>query len=115
MHTEIDGRPMVTVTPVMDGDRPVGAWIAGPETATFRPVVDVTRLTGTVLATAAAVAIAGTAIVAATRRRPAIGAVTMGPGGWVSVKNAVCPPLGPDSARPWWARLIGAHRLTAGG
>jgi hypothetical protein len=52
-----------------------------------------------------------TAAVAAVRRRPAIGAVTMGPGGWVSVKRSACPPLRDGSPRPWWARLIGAHRL----
>jgi hypothetical protein len=50
-------------------------------------------------------------VVAAARRRRAIGAVTMGPGGWVSVKRSACPPLRDGSPRPWWARLLGAHRL----
>ena len=100
----------ITVVPVMDGDRQVGAWLVGTESATYRPVVDVTRLAGAALAAAAA-AIAVTAVVAATRRRPAIGRVTMGPGGWVSVKRAACPPLHDGSPRPWWARLLGAHRL----
>ncbi|WP_051809076.1 hypothetical protein [Actinoplanes subtropicus] len=101
----------ITVVPVLDGDRQVGAWIVGPDSATYRPVVDVTRLAGAALATAAAVTIAATAVVAATRRRTAIGRVTMGPGGWVSVKRAACPPLCDGSPRPWWARLLGAHRL----
>jgi hypothetical protein len=100
----------ITVVPVMDGDRQVGAWLVGPDSATYRPVVDVTRLAGAALATAGAVLIASAAV-AATRRRPAIGTVTMGPGGWVSVKRAACPPLRDGSPRPWWARLLGAHRL----
>jgi hypothetical protein len=121
MITSIDGRATaitspapaaaVTVTPVLDGERPVGAWIAGPDSAVFRPVIDVTRLAGTALAAAGAVAIATVTVAAATRRRPAIGSVTMGPGGWVSVKRAPAPPLRSGAARPWWARLLRAHRL----
>ncbi|GAA2673562.1 hypothetical protein [Actinoplanes palleronii] len=122
MTIALDGRPAtaapagpvstgsVTVLPVTDGDRPVGAWIVGPDTAVYRPVVDVTRLAGAALAAAGAVAIA-VAAGAAARSRPAIGAVTMGPGGWVSIKRTGCPPLRSAEHRPWWARLIGAHRL----
>jgi hypothetical protein len=109
--TSVDERRAVTVIPVRDGNREVGAWITGPDTAVFRPVVDVTRLAGTALAGTAAVAIATAAVLAVSRRRAAIGTVTMGPGGWVSVKNAGRPPLRPDRGRPWWARLLGAHRL----
>jgi hypothetical protein len=121
MITSTDGRAAaitsrapvatVTVTPVLDGERPVGAWIAGPDSAVFRPVIDVTRLVGTALAAAGAVAIATVTVAAATRRRPAIGSVTMGPGGWVSVKRAPTPPLRSGAARPWWARLLRARRL----
>jgi hypothetical protein len=118
MITSIDRRPTattspatVTISPVLDGERPVGAWIAGPDTAVFRPVIDVTRLAGAVLAVAGAVAIVTATVAAATRRRPAIGAVTMGPGGWVSVKRAATPPLRSGAARPWWARLLRARRL----
>jgi hypothetical protein len=100
----------VTVVPVLDGERPVGAWIVTGETAVFRPVVDVTGLAGTLLAVAGAIAVT---TVAVTRRRTAIGAVTMGPGGWVSVKGAAGPRPRPGSPRPWWARLIGAHPLVA--
>jgi hypothetical protein len=118
MVTSIDGRATavappapVTVTPVLDGDRPVGAWITGPDTAVFRPVIDVTRLAGAALATVGAVAIATATVAAATRRRPAVGAVTMGPGGWVSVKGAATPPLLSGASRPWWAKLLRARRL----
>lgn len=101
-----------TVQPVADGERPVGAWIVGPETAVFRPVVDVDRLAGMALTAIGAVALAA-AVVAAANRRPAIGSVTMGPGGWVSVRRAALPPLRAGTARPWWARLLRARRLVA--
>ncbi|WP_097321499.1 hypothetical protein [Paractinoplanes atraurantiacus] len=65
----------------------------------------------TALAAATAVAVAGVAIAVAARRRPAIGSVTMGPGGWVSLKRAAQPPL--REKRPWWAHLLRAHRLVA--
>ncbi|MFF5289456.1 hypothetical protein [Paractinoplanes globisporus] len=103
--------PAVSVIPVRDGEREVGAWIVGPEAASFRPVVDVTRLAGAVLATAGAVLVATAVTAAATRHRPAIGAVTMGPGGWVSVKRAGCPPLRTRAHRPWWARVLRAERI----
>lgn len=118
MTTSIDGRAAVTVpsatvtvSPVLDGERPVGAWIVGPGTAVFRPVVDVTRLAGTALIAVGAVSIATATIATAARRRPAVGAITMGPGGWASVKRAAVPPLRSSTARPWWARLLRARRL----
>ncbi len=99
------------VVPVLDGERPVGAWISGPDTTVFRPVVDVNRLAGMALVAVGAVAVA--TVAATGRRRPAIGTVTMGPGGWVSVKRAALPPLRSGAPRPWWARLLRARRLVA--
>jgi hypothetical protein len=65
---------------------------------------------------AGALAVAALAVVGATAvgwrwaGRPArIGPITMGPGGWVSVKGAR-PPADPGN-RPWWARLLRAYRL----
>jgi hypothetical protein len=110
--TTSDGRTTlapVTVLPVTDGERPVGAWIVGPGTASFRPVVDVTRLAGVALAAAVALAVAVGAT--AGRRRPEIGTVTMGPGGWVSLKHTASPPLRSGTPRPWWAHLLRARRL----
>ena len=99
----------VTVLPVQDGERPVGAWIVGSQAAVFRPVVDIDRLAVMSLAAVAAVAVAA---VATTHRRPAIGTVTMGPGGWISIKGATRPPLrAPAAPRPRWARLLRARRL----
>ena len=131
MSTTPDGRPAtaappgpVTVVPVTDGGRTIGAWIVGPQTATYRPVVDLTRLAGLVAAGAAAVAIA-VAAGAVARHRPAVGTVTMGPGGWVSMKGGVMAvrparrawrrtrpaATGPLPRRPWWARLLAATTL----
>ncbi|RSM43494.1 hypothetical protein DMB66_53335 [Actinoplanes sp. ATCC 53533] len=98
----------VAVLPVRHGDRPVGAWIVGSDTAVFRPVVDVSRLAAAALAAAAAATIA---TVVVTCRRPAIGAVTMGPGGWISLKRTTRPALFSAAPRPWWARMLRAHRL----
>ncbi|GAA0814528.1 hypothetical protein [Spirilliplanes yamanashiensis] len=95
--------------PVRHGDRPVGAFVVDAGETTFVPVVDVTLLAVIGLATAAVTAAA--VALGASRRRPAIGAVTMGPGGWVSLRNAAAPALRPQAGRPWWARLLRAHRL----
>jgi hypothetical protein len=114
MTISIDGRTTVapvTVMPVTDRERPVGAWIVGPDRATFRPVVDVTRLAGIALASVGAVTVAVAVVAAANRRRPEIGTVTMGPGGWVSIKRTALPPLRTSAQRPWWARALRARRL----
>ncbi|MET0416604.1 MAG: hypothetical protein ABW022_11355 [Actinoplanes sp.] len=97
-----------TVTPVRRGDREIGAYIDGR----FVPAVDATTVALAALA-AAAVATAGIAAGIALRRRPAIGTVTMGPGGWISLKRTSRPPLRSARApsRPWWARMLRAHRL----
>jgi hypothetical protein len=99
----------VTVTPVMVGDRAAGAWITGPAGTVYRPVIDVTWLAGAAWAAPARVAVAAVVI---ARTRPAIGRVTMGPGGWVSLKGLPRPRLEPEAPRPWWAHLLRAHRLT---
>ncbi|MEV8509067.1 hypothetical protein AB0368_30115 [Actinoplanes sp. NPDC051475] len=63
------------------------------------------------LATAALASVA-VSIGVALRRRPAIGAVTMGPGGWISLKRTTRPPLrAARTERPWWARALRARRL----
>jgi hypothetical protein len=82
--------------------------------------VDVTRL----LTTAALVA--GSVLVArqlARRPSAAKARVSMGPGGWVSMKGGVMAvrpaergwrrrrPVPPPVRRPWWARLLAAVTL----
>jgi hypothetical protein len=120
MTTTMDGRAAtatdaVTVLPVTDGERPVGAWIVGPRTAVYRPVVDVTRLAGFALAAVGVTTAAVAVVAAANRQRPEIGAVTMGPGGWVSIKRTGLPPLRSGAPRPWWARVLRARRLVPQG
>jgi hypothetical protein len=101
---------MTSLVQVRQGERPLGAYVLNGSSAEFRPAVDVTRLGLAALATVAVSAVAVSAAVA-LRRRPAIGTVTMGPGGWVSLKRTGSPPLRDGSPRPWWAHLLRAHRL----
>jgi hypothetical protein len=106
---DADGRPG-RVIEVQHRGRPIGAYVVGTDTVTFRPVVDVTRLVTTGVA-AVVLAAAITAVAAGMRRPPAIGTVTMGPGGWVSLKRTAAPPLRATDGRPWWARALRARRL----
>ena len=110
MTTTIERGPVLI--PVRSGDREIGAYTVGPDQTTFVPAVDVTALVLGSMATATVTAVA-VAIGVALRRRPAIGAVTMGPGGWVSLKRTSRPPLRATTSthRPWWARALRAHRL----
>jgi len=105
--TTVDRRE---VLPVRYGDHEIGAYVVGPQRTTFVPTVDATRIATAALA-AATISTVAVAVAIAVRRRPAIGTVTMGPGGWVSVKGAGLPPLRDGTTRPWWARLLRAHRL----
>ncbi|MEV4536636.1 hypothetical protein AB0J82_22900 [Asanoa sp. NPDC049518] len=90
--------------------RVVGAFAYADGEVRFRPVVDVRQLVAAA-AGVAVVAVGGATYAAARRRAPAVGAVTMGPGGWVSVKGTGVPRLRPTDDRPWWARLLRARRL----
>jgi hypothetical protein len=101
--------PVVVPLGRPDG-RPVGVVIVDRGRVRYRPVVDLEHVAWCVVAAAG---LAGAAAIAATsmRSRPAIRSVSMGPGGWVSVKGATAPPLRPHTKRPWWARLLQARRL----
>jgi hypothetical protein len=114
---ELTGDPGTTVTldrdelvllPVRRGRRITGVFVARDGRIVYRPAFEADHVL------AAAVLLAGAAAVAVLRGRPAIGRVSMGPGGWVSVKGAPLPQLrGAEGRRPWWARLLSAHRLVA--
>ncbi|MEV6305602.1 hypothetical protein AB0M02_39730 [Actinoplanes sp. NPDC051861] len=100
------------VRPVRYGQREIGAYVTAPDGVTFVPAVDVTVIVVAALTAATAIAAvvsAGTAV----RRRPTIGTVTMGPGGWLSLRNSAAPALRPTSTtrRPWWAHALQAHRV----
>lgn len=109
-----DGTVLVLVArQCADRSRPLGAFaVRADGTVSFVPVVDPQRLAWCAVAglAAAAVVAAGTA---ARGRGPSIGAVHMGPGGWVSLRGATPARLVPGRrpSRPWWARLLRAHRL----
>ncbi|MEV4703090.1 hypothetical protein [Actinoplanes sp. NPDC049316] len=97
---------------VRSGDRTIGAYVTGPDGIRYRPVIDVTVLGVAALATVALTATALGAAVA-LRRHPTIGSVSMGHGGWVSLRTTAAPPLRSATPRPWWARALKANRLVA--
>ncbi|MDQ7904020.1 hypothetical protein RB614_05725 [Phytohabitans sp. ZYX-F-186] len=97
------GSEPVTLVPVLRGyARPIGAYVIARGNVHYRPAYDLREVL-------AAVAVVAAAVAFTRRRRPAIGAVHMGPGGWVSLKGVPAPALTAD--RPWWARLLRARRL----
>ncbi|MDG4798414.1 hypothetical protein [Micromonospora sp. WMMD1082] len=106
---ELPGTPPAALVPVTRDGRPVGVFVATGSGVRYRPLPDPDRL---LVATAGVLAVgllsAGVAVLA-RRRPPAVGALTMGPGGWVSFRGVRAPA--PRAARPRWARLLGARRL----
>jgi hypothetical protein len=107
----------------MSGARPLGAFVVRGGEVRWRPAVDLTRVLTTAQWVVGAVLVAER-----LARRPsgAKAAVTMGPGGWVSMKGgamavrpadrlwrtrrpAVAPAI--RTRRPWWARLLAAVTL----
>jgi hypothetical protein len=109
MTTTFDGRR--EVIPVRSGEREIGAYAVTAAEIEFVPAVDVTALALGSMAVATVTAVA-VAIGLSRRRPPAIGTVTMGPGGWLSLKRSAAPPLrAAGGPRPWWAHVLRAHRL----
>lgn len=101
--------------PVTHGDRTLGAYVLTGDDVRYLPAVDVHRLAAVSVTGVVAVTVAVAGAVAAVRRPPgpAIRTVSMGPGGWISLRGL--PAVRPRTAvpaRPWWARLLRAHRLT---
>lgn len=107
----------------MSGRRPLGAFVVRDGRVRWHPAVDVTRVITTAEVVVGAVLVARRL---AARPSAAKAVVTMGPGGWVSLKGgamAVRParrgwrrirsapgPAAPGR-RPWWARLLSATAL----
>jgi hypothetical protein len=110
----------------ISGNRAVGAFVVRNGKVRWRPAVDVTKVI-----TTAEVVVGGVLVARQLVRRPsgAKALVTMGPGGWVSMKGgamSVRPanrawiarrrpaarPAAPGR-RPWWARLLSAKALNS--
>jgi hypothetical protein len=106
----------------MGGSRPMGAFVVRDGRVRWHPVVDLTKVI-----TTAEVMVGGVLIARRLAARPsgAKALVTMGPGGWVSMKGgamAVRPAnrawrrrrsvaTSARTRRPWWARLLAATAL----
>ncbi|RIV37863.1 hypothetical protein [Micromonospora radicis] len=101
--------PPVVLVPVTRAGRPVGMFVAGAGGVRYRMLLDPDRLI-TATAGLLALGLLGAGVALRGRRRPpAVGALTMGPGGWVSFRGVPAPA--PRTPRPRWARLLGARRL----
>ncbi|HEX7744098.1 MAG TPA: hypothetical protein VF462_02385 [Micromonosporaceae bacterium] len=115
-RTDAIGPPLelpgsAVLVPVVHGGRPVGAYVASGGRVRYQPVVDL-RQAVAVLVVVCGATTAAAALLSRRHRGPAIGKVTMGPGGWVSFKGVTAPALRPSARpRPWWARLLRARRL----
>jgi hypothetical protein len=108
----------------MAGVRPLGAFVVKDGRVRWHPVLDVTKVI-----TTAEIVVGGVLIARRLAGRPsgAKALVTMGPGGWVSMKGGAmavrpaghawrrkslhAPAAAPPSRRPWWARLLAATTL----
>jgi hypothetical protein len=108
----------------MSGSRPMGAFVLRNGRVRWHPAVDLTRVI-----TTAEVMVGGVLIARRLAARPsaAKARVTMGPGGWVSMKGGVMavrpaergwrrrrsstPAAVQRTRRPWWARLLAATTL----
>ena len=110
----------------ISGDRALGAFVLRNGGVRWRPAVDVTKVITTAEVVVGAVLVARRL---AARPSGAKALVTMGPGGWVSMKGGAMslrpanrawiprrrPAATPAAARrrPWWARLLSAKALDA--
>jgi hypothetical protein len=108
----------------MSGSRPLGAFVVRNGRVRWRPAVDWTRVITTAEVVAGGVLIARRL---AARPSGAKALVTMGPGGWVSMKGGAmsvrpaergwrrrrtaAPTTTAPKRRPWWARLLAAKTL----
>jgi hypothetical protein len=118
--SDASGRTRLALVPVWrpgrHGTEHLGAFAVTGDRVEFRPALDTRHLV--TAASVAAVATCVAVAVVVTGRRPVVGPVSMGPGGWVSVKGVRgrVPALRtsratPAAPRPVWARLLRARRL----
>jgi hypothetical protein len=102
-----------TVTPVLRGrsGRTVGVVVEDRDGARWQPTPDIEGLVRLGIVAVAAVALPVGLAAAARRPTARVDRLSMGPGGWVSFKGFAVPRGRPER-RPWWARLLRAHRVS---
>ncbi|WFE35061.1 hypothetical protein [Micromonospora sp. WMMD975] len=100
--------PGAALVPVTHAGRPVGAFVLADGRVRYRRVVDPDQFVAAATGAFAVAALTAAVAVWSRRRPPAVHTVTMGPGGWLSMRGL--PASRPDH-RPWWARLLHAHPL----
>ncbi|MFJ8206327.1 hypothetical protein [Micromonospora chalcea] len=98
------------LVPVHRDGRPVGVFVAAGGRVRYRRVVEPDQLVAAATGAFAVAALTAAVAVWSRRRPPSVGTVTMGPGGWVSLRGLPAPRLRPDD-RPRWARVLRARRL----
>jgi hypothetical protein len=101
------------VIPVVRGraGRTVGVLVDEGDGPRWQPTPDVEGLVRLGIVTAAAVALPVGVIWGLRRPAARVDRLSMGPGGWVSFKGFAVPK-GRRERRPWWARLLRAHRVS---
>jgi hypothetical protein len=109
----------------MSGKRALGAFVLRGGKVRWRPAIDVTKVL-----TTAEIVVGGVLVARHLAARPsgAKALVTMGPGGWVSMKGGamsvrpakrawipkrIAAGAGSPGRRPWWARLLSAQALNS--
>ncbi|MFI6134200.1 hypothetical protein [Micromonospora sp. NPDC051141] len=107
---ELPGAPGTALVPVTHAGRPVGAFVLTDGRVRYRRVTDPDHLVAAATGAFAVAALTAAVAVWSRRRPPAVHTVTMGPGGWLSLRGASLPRPRPDT-RPCWARLLRAHPL----
>ncbi|MFC0005209.1 hypothetical protein [Micromonospora siamensis] len=108
---ELPGTPAAALVPVTRDGRAVGAFVLAGGQVRYRSISDPDQVLAAAAGAAAVALLTAAVAVLGRRRPPAIGAVTMGPGGWVSLRGTRVPALRPARRRPWWARALRARRL----
>ncbi|SCF32715.1 hypothetical protein [Micromonospora mirobrigensis] len=108
---ELPGTPAAALVPVTRDGRAVGAFVLTGGQVRYRSINDPDQVLAAAAGAAAVALLTAAVAVLGRRRPPAIGAVTMGPGGWVSLRGTRAPALRPARRRPWWARVLRARRL----